>query len=260
MEVHILASGSKGNCTLISTKKHKILIDIGMNLKYIEEKLAEVNVNPADIEAILISHVHDDHISALKQFVKKYSPIVYMSAIMFKELPSIKGYDHIMIYDDNILLEDLKINTIKTSHDTKDSRAFIVTGEETSVVYMTDTGYINSRYFEVLKDKTIYLMESNYDVKTLMNGRYPSWLKARVYSSKGHLSNIDASVYLTKLVGKNTEKIVLMHLSENNNTEELALTTIRETFELHSIKFKNFACAKQKESLKVKWKKKLPSI
>jgi phosphoribosyl 1,2-cyclic phosphodiesterase len=233
MQICVLASGSEGNVTYIATKTHKILIDLGMNVKYVTEKLGELNVSPNEIDTILISHVHDDHIKALGQFIKKYDPQVYLSSIMLDELPmdsSIRNYSNIVIYNDDFYIDDVKIELIKTSHDTKDSRGFIVTSENSSVVYLTDTGYLNQKYFNKLKDKNLYLFESNHDIEMLINGAYPKWLKDRVVGPYGHLSNKDASIYLTKLIGNDTKKIVLMHLSKHNNTEELALNTIREIF------------------------------
>ena len=93
----------------------------------------------------------------------------------------------------------------------------------------------------------MYLFESNHDVEMLMNGPYPKWLKDRVVGSSGHLSNKDASVYLAKLIGPNTKKIILTHLSHHNNTEDIALETIKETFKEYNIDFDNISCARQKE-------------
>ena len=116
---------------------------------------------------------------------------------------------------------------------------------------MTDTGYINRKYFNLLKDKDIYLFESNHDIEMLMNGPYPKWLKTRVVGSYGHLSNKDSSFYLTKLVGPHTKKIILMHLSHINNTSEKALEMIHETFKEYDIEFSDIECAKQSEITEV---------
>ena len=247
MRICVLASGSKGNCTYIETANHKILIDIGKNKKYIVSKLAEIGVKPEEIDYILISHLHDDHISALPTFIKKLNPTICLSNPMFMELTSIKEYENILIYENEIKLDDLKILAIKSSHDSIDSRNFIIEENGKSVVYITDTGYVNSKYFRYLKDKNVYLFESNHDIEMLNHGPYPKWLKARVLGDEGHLSNKVASFYLTKLIGANTKKILLMHLSEVNNTEELTLKTIQETFKDYEIKFNDIKCAKQEE-------------
>lgn len=247
MKICVLASGSKGNSTYIETANYKILVDIGKNKKYIVNKLAEINVKPEDINYILISHLHEDHISALNTFIKKYQPTICLSQKMFIELQSIKSYENILIYEDEIILNNVKIKAIKSSHDSVDSRNFIIEEGMKSVVYVTDTGYVNSKYFQDLKDKNVYLFESNHDIEMLNNGPYPKWLKSRVLGDEGHLSNISASFYLTKLIGPNTKKILLMHLSEVNNSEEKTLETIHKTFKDYEVDFNDIKCAKQEE-------------
>ena len=254
MRVCVLASGSEGNSTLIESGSHKILIDIGMNMKYIKDRLEEIGISLNEIDTILISHVHTDHIGCLDSFIKKYDPVVYMSKLMFEEIPEdnlIKKYEQIEYFDKDFYLDDIKIELIKTSHDTHDSRGFIITEDDKSVVYVTDTGYLNQKYFNKLKDKNVYLFESNHDVEMLINGKYPKWLKDRVVGPYGHLSNKDASIYLTKIIGDNTKKIVLMHLSKENNTPEVALNTINEIFEEYNISFNNIDYAKQREKSEV---------
>ncbi len=251
MKVVVLASGSEGNSTYIETDEIKLLIDLGKNTKYIKTQLESIGVKPEEINYIVISHTHKDHTSALKTFVNRYKTTVLLSQEMFYDLPDIKDYEHIIIYDDDIYLKDIKIKTIKSSHDAPDARNFIIENKGKSVVYVTDTGYVNRKYFKALQDKEIYLFESNHDIEMLINGPYPKWLKTRVVGSYGHLSNKDSSFYLSKLIGPHTEKIILMHLSHINNTEEKALETIQETFKEYSIKFNQIACAKQDEITEV---------
>ena len=254
MKVCVLASGSEGNSTLVETGSHKILLDLGMNMKYIKERLSELNITPNEIDAVLISHVHSDHIGCLDSFIKKYDPKVYMSKIMYDEIPRdslIKKYELIEYYDKDFYIDNIKIELIKTSHDTKDSRGFIISENDKSVVYLTDTGYLNQKFFNKLKDKNLYLFESNHDVEMLINGKYPKWLKDRVVGPYGHLSNKDASIYLSKIIGEDTKQIVLMHLSKENNTPEVALNTINEIFDEYNVDFDNITYAKQREKSEV---------
>lgn len=247
MKVCVLASGSGGNSTYIETDEFKILIDIGKNRKYIVEKLTSIGVNPEEINYIFISHLHDDHISALKTFLKKYHPVIVISREMLQELVDIKEYEHILIYEDEVVLKNLYVRCIHSSHDATDSRNFIFESNGHSVVYVTDTGYVNYKNFKYLQNKEIYLFESNHDIEKLQHGPYPDWLKTRVLSDYGHLSNNACSIYLTKLIGKNTKKIYLMHLSEKNNTEELALKEINHIFDTYHIAFRDIHCAKPNE-------------
>lgn len=254
MKVCVLASGSEGNSTLIEAGSHKILIDLGMNMKYIKDRLLELDITPNEIDSVLISHVHTDHIGCLDSFIKKYDPRVYMSKEMYDEISTdnlIKKYENISYFDKDFYIDNIKIELIKTSHDTKDSRGFIITENNNSIVYITDTGYLNQKFFNKLKDKNIYLFESNHDVEMLINGKYPKWLKDRVVGPYGHLSNKDASIYLSKIIGEDTKKIVLMHLSKENNTPEVALNTINEIFEEYNVSFDNISCAKQREKSEV---------
>lgn len=251
MKTCVLASGSEGNVTYVETEHHKILLDLGTTVKYIKEKLSELSVSLDEIDYIFITHVHDDHIKALKNYVKKYNGYICVSPQMFSELPDLQYYNNILLYNDSIQLDDAKIEIIKTSHDTSDSRSFIVTSDNKSVVYLTDTGYLNQKYFNKLSNKEVYLFESNHDIEMLLNGPYPKWLKDRVMGPYGHLSNKDSSIYLAKLIGDKTQKIILTHLSQKNNTEEMALQTIHDTFKEYDVKFNNISCAKQREKSEV---------
>ncbi len=251
MRVVVLASGSEGNATYIETENVKLIIDLGKNAKYIKTQLESIGVNPSSIDYILISHTHKDHTSALKTFVNRYKTTVLVSKMMLKDLSDLKDYSNIELFDDDLILKDIKVTCIKSSHDAIDSRNFIIENKNMSVVYVTDTGYVNRKYFPVLKNRDVYLFESNHDVEMLLNGPYPKWLKQRVVGSYGHLSNKDSSFYLSKLIGPKTKKVVLMHLSHVNNTPEKAMDTLCETLKEYDIDFQDITCAKQSESLEV---------
>ena len=247
MKVCVLSSGSKGNSTYVETKSHKILIDIGTSSLYVEKALKEIDVNPSDIDVVLITHSHVDHVSGLKVFCKKYNPIVYISPVTLKEA----GLDLVNTKDiNNIDLEEVK--SVKLSHDVGDIRGYIIEEDNSSMVYITDTGYIREKDFETLRDKTLYVFESNHDVERLMdNPNYPHHVKIRILSDKGHLSNRDSSKYMAKFIGKNTKYVILAHLSEQNNTEDLALSTLKEEFKEKKIDFSNISIARQNEKTEI---------
>ena len=244
MRVCVLSSGSKGNCSYIETNNHKILIDIGNSSAYVERSLKSIGVEPSEIDMVLISHAHVDHIAGLRVFSKKFNPKVYMTEKIFKEsgLNISNVYDIPNIYE----IDGVKITSIKTSHDTEDSNGFIVEEDGKSCVYITDTGYINKRYFKKLYNKNIYIFESNHDPEMLMNNpRYPHHTKIRIIGDTGHLSNQDSAYYLSEFIGPDTKMVYLAHLSEQNNRAELALTTLKNELKCKNIKFSNIKIAKQ---------------
>jgi len=223
MRVSVLSSGSKGNTTYIETDNAKILIDIGNTSKYVKEKLEDFGVKPDDLDAILITHTHKDHVKGLKVFKKKYNVPVYITDIMYNTLDYLDDY---RLLSDEFDIKDIHITAIKTSHDTEDSRGYLLSSDDSSIVYITDTGYINNKYFDILSNTNLYIIESNHDIEMLNNSSYPFALRQRILSDKGHLSNYDSSKYLSSFIGENTKCVMLAHLSEENNTEKLAYDTL----------------------------------
>lgn len=220
MRVKVLSSGSSGNTTYIEYENTKILIDIGNSCKYVADKLKEMRIEPDKIDAILITHTHVDHIKGLKVFSKKYNPVIYATKGILNELDYIDNY--YLIDKNELTIGDIHVDVVKTSHDAPDSVGYIINGSDKSLAYITDTGYINEKYFPKLKNKDLYIMESNHDIEMLNNGPYPFKLRQRILGDKGHLSNYDSARYLSTFMGNKTKHIILAHLSEKNNTEKLA--------------------------------------
>lgn len=244
MEVCVISSGSKGNCTLVKTQKHNILIDIGNSCRYVENTLQDIGLLPQDIDMILITHAHIDHVAGLRVFSKKYKPQIFITDKILKETNL--ELNNVRYINSDIQLDGVYIKVIKTSHDTEDSNGYIVCENGESCVYITDTGYIHEKNFKDLYDKNIYVFESNHDPEMLMNNpRYPHHTKIRILSDQGHLSNSDSAYYLSKFIGPNTKQVILAHLSEQNNSEDLAIKTLKDTLKKHNIKFDNIVCAKQ---------------
>ena len=234
MKICVLASGSKGNCTYIESENHRILIDLGTSCLSIEKQLKKIGVNPETIDGVFITHNHTDHISALKVFLKKNNSTLYIKK---NTLPDLEEFipKKVVFLEDTLQLDELHITLVKTSHDAPDATGYIIKDSKVSLVYITDTGYIHKKYFEILKNHTLYVMESNHDVELLMNGTYPYHTKQRILGDKGHLSNHDAAYYMQHFVGKNTKWVVLAHLSEENNTKELAYKNMKDAIDVKNI-------------------------
>ena len=247
MKVKVLASGSKGNCTYIETEKLKLLIDVGVTFSYLTSELEKISVLPGELSGILITHSHSDHIKGLQSLVKRTNIPVYITEGIKEDLIDKIPESNFRTLSLENQLENLVIECIPTSHDVE-SVGYLIHEGDTSLVYITDTGYINRKYLSNLANRDIYIIESNHDEKMLMNGPYPYILKQRIISDKGHLSNTTVASYLTKLVGEKTKCIVLAHLSENNNTEDLAYQTTKNMLIEHNLD-REIIIAKPHESI-----------
>lgn len=228
MKIKTIASGSKGNCSIVLCNETNLIIDMGISFLTLKKTLEENSLSFEDFSGILITHCHKDHTKGLATLINKTKLNVYIPEGMYESLKEFIPYPKCIFVEDKFNINDVEIELIHTSHDAPSSVGYIITHNKRSLVYITDTGYINRKYLEVLKDKNCYLIESNHDEIMLMDGPYPRFLKERVISDSGHLSNNTTATYLKKIVGDNTKTIILAHLSETNNTPEKAMTAIRE--------------------------------
>ena len=248
MKFRTFSSGSKGNSSIVICGNIILLIDAGISFLSLKESMKNLNKKVDDITGILITHCHKDHTKGLATILKNTSLKVLIPEKMYDELRDIVPKNRVIFIKDNNKLLDVNIKLIHTSHDVNCSVGYIIEHLDKSLVYITDTGYLSKRVLNSITNKNIYLIESNHDEEMVMEGPYPYILKQRVLSDKGHLSNITTAGYLQELVGNHTEKIILAHISENNNTEELALNTTLEALQEKNIDLPVLV-AKQYESL-----------
>jgi len=227
MEYVILASGSRGNSTVIMNGKTRILIDAGIPEHELLSKLKSLNLSIDQIDAVLITHEHIDHTRSLEIFPKSK---LYSSPLTL----SLEDKNYLDFYKE-YKIAGFTIIPIRLSHDCADPMGFIVKHETETLVYITDTGYIDEKDFQYINNATHYILESNHDENMLLMTRRPHQLKQRIMSPKGHLSNITASLILAKLVGSRTKSIRLAHLSDEANTKELAYQTLVDILEEHGI-------------------------
>ena len=227
MKIVVLGSSSSGNSTYVEMGEVKFLIDAGLGFNDIKNKLYELGVTADEIKFIIVTHAHSDHVKSLHSFSRVYNTKIYISKGTFNEYVKkdyIKNYE---FFDEFDSIEGIKFTKIPISHDKK-GFGFIFEKDNLSLAYMTDTGMIHSRYHEKLKNKTVYLLESNHDVEMEMNGHKDEMTKIRNIGDMGHLSNEECAMYLNHFIGDNTKVIMLMHISEHDNTYELAYNVNRE--------------------------------
>lgn len=248
MKVKTLGSGSKGNVAIILGTSANLIIDMGLSYLTVKRMLEEDSLSFEDFNGILITHSHNDHIKGLSTLIKHTKIEVYIPKEMYPELEHIVPRERCIFVEDYFQIQEIEIELIHTSHDTDYSVGFIIKEENKSLVYVTDTGYINRKFLAKMKNKDIYIIESNHDEAMLMDGPYPRFLKERVISDKGHLSNKTTARYLKQSVGDNTKYIVLAHLSEKNNTEELAYKETKTALDNDKIEI---VIAKQDEQSKL---------
>ncbi len=237
MRIINLASGSKANSTLVEYGKTKILIDAGQSHKNLILSLKEVGASLDEIQAVLVTHEHSDHIKGLAQLAKKTNISVFVHEVLAKSgvLSKFEFHENQLrtFSSSSFEIGDLEILPFDISHDAIHPVGFRVNarGSKSKVSFLTDTGVANEKIKNVISGSKIIFLESNYDEDMLWNGFYPPEVKERIAGRYGHLSN-DDSLELAKFLYKNgTRCFVLSHISQNNNTYDLAYENYKNYFE-----------------------------
>ena len=243
MYFHIIASGSKGNATVVVSNKTVLLIDMGITLTRLNEGLSEIGLKINDITGVLFTHNHTDHISGLKFLSPK---IMYA---LEGTLPS--SLSHVVCLNQLFKIGDFEITPIETSHDAINPCAYLIKDKSSSLFYMTDTGVFVEESLPLIKNPTYLIIESNHDIKMLLHTNRPFDLKNRIMSDHGHLCNEDSAIAAISIIGENTKEIVLAHLSEEANTPETALEAYQKIFNHFGVPFDKYKirCANQWVSL-----------
>lgn len=232
-----LYSGSKGNCTFISAGGANILIDAGRSAKALCSALCSIGVDIDDIDAIFITHEHNDHVSALQVLSHKHKIPIHIllnSALVFNGLCDERLCDCLHMHRGDgfeVEINGLKVKAFPTPHDSRAAVGYRLTfkgegGEEISLAVSTDTGCVTDTMRENLLGCSAVVIESNHDLQMLEDGPYPYDLKQRIRSKRGHLSNSDCAALASELYENGTEHIMLAHLSEENNLPELAFNEV----------------------------------
>lgn len=233
-------SGSSGNCAYLGTPSCGILIDAGVDNNYVMDQLAANSIDFNSIKGIVLTHDHSDHVRFAYAILRRSKGMrIYATAKAFNGLlrrhsmsRRIKDYHTPIFKEFPFNIGDLTITAFETSHDGSDNVGYFIEGCGTSFVVATDTGTITARADAYIRKTRNLMIESNYDATMLRNGRYPMHLKARIASTTGHLDNADTARYLAAIApAMELRKIFLCHLSQDNNTPQIALSTVRNALE-----------------------------
>lgn len=245
LNIHVLASGSKGNAAIIeNVHTHKALaVDCGICKRAFFEGCAEVGVSLDAIEGILITHEHTDHTKGLGVVTRGLTAKGFLPRIFAGKKTSASSNElrllrdtielHHFTDDESFSLAGIHVQAFATSHDTVESFGFRFSVENDAIGYMTDSGMVTPEAYEALQGCRVLALESNHDSRMLETGPYPAMLKRRVASNKGHLSNAQAAEALEKLMSSKLERVIAMHISENNNTYRLPRESFEKTLEQH---------------------------
>lgn len=217
MKFYIFASGSQGNATLIVDKSVHILIDLGISKKQLTTHLAKLNLAFDDLDFILLTHEHSDHTKGLDNInsINIYGGKNTYMCSNYREIEAYRPFR----------FRQLNITPIALSHDARNPLGFIFKNENEKLVYITDTGFINEKNMALAKNADYYIIESNHNKAMLLKTHRPAYVKERIMSEFGHLSNEDCALYLSAMIGSRTKQIYLAHISLEANSYPLAVET-----------------------------------
>lgn len=225
----VLASGSSGNCIFISDNKTTLLFDLGIYYPDLKYRLSQLHLNLINLSGVFISHEHSDHIFGIKSLQKKIAVPIYINKLCYEELRHQYGQiklPHFYKLNEEINVGNFKILPVENSHDASCTASFLIQHGNKKIGIVTDTGCITEGINENFQKLDTFLLEFNHDVDMLINGRYPESLKQRIFSNRGHLSNIQAAEFVKENIDSGLKLLFLGHISQHNNTPEKALKAV----------------------------------
>ena len=227
MRICSLASGSKGNSLFIESQNTRVLIDVGLSGRQISDRLESISVEPESINAIVLTHAHNDHIRGSGVFSRKFNTPIYAHPDTLDSITHLlRQREKIIPWKEPFRVGDLLFTPFPLSHDAFPTVGYLITGGDKKLAVCTDLGIVTEQVASHLSQAQFLIIESNHDPDMLINGPYPWDLKERIASRVGHLSNRDTAESLKDIINGRIQKILLAHLSEENNTTELALNTV----------------------------------
>ncbi|MFD0871778.1 MBL fold metallo-hydrolase [Paenibacillus residui] len=236
----VLASGSTGNSMVVTNGETKLLVDAGLSAKKVEQLLEERNVSGEELDAILVTHEHSDHIKGLGALARKYDLPIYANEKTWEALNKQIGEiaeANVKVMDTGSMIEfdSIQVESYAISHDAAEPVGYCFYEGDKKLSLATDLGYMSSKVKEQVLDSDVLILESNHDVEMLRMGKYPWNIKRRILSDIGHLSNEAAGDALSEILGGKTKRVYLAHLSQNHNLMDLARMTVENILEQNDI-------------------------
>ncbi|MGM0752816.1 MAG: MBL fold metallo-hydrolase [Bacillota bacterium] len=240
MHFSVLASGSTGNAIFVETEGHSFLVDAGLSGKQMEGLFSQIDRKIEDLSGILVTHEHSDHIKGIGVLARKYKLPVYANDKTWNAMDGLVGKidtEQKFSFDMETAKHfgGLSIESFGVSHDAAEPMFYIFHQGEKKLVLVTDTGYVSDRMKGIISNADAYVFESNHDVGMLRMCRYPWNIKRRILSDYGHVSNEDAAIAMSEVMGDRTKGIYLAHLSLDNNMKDLARMSVTQTLESKGI-------------------------
>ncbi len=235
----VLSSGSKGNCTLIWDESDTLLIDFGISYRRFREATIPFGLQNNPV-SLFVSHEHSDHSAGIKTLRNRASADVYSRRGTLEALGLPNTYE----IGGSCVIGDFEISAVDISHDAAEPVAYVVRHSDSKITVASDMGIVNERLIAEAEGSDILAFESNHDVELLKTGSYPPYLKKRILSDVGHLSNSQSSEAIGKMVSENT-RVILTHLSEENNTPDIAQSTVENYLVNREIGYRSLECAQQ---------------
>lgn len=240
MRFSVLASGSSGNAIYVENDQHSFLVDAGLSGKKMEELFASIGKSMSDLDGILVTHEHSDHIKGLGIVARKHKVPIYANKKTWTAMDHLVGNiatEQRFHFDmDSVkTFGSLDIQSFAVSHDAADPMFYVFHENGRKLALITDTGYVSDRMKGIIQAADAYVFESNHDVGMLQMGRYPWSVKRRILSDVGHVSNEDAAVAMSEVMAEKPTRIYLSHLSKDNNMKELARMSVEQTLQSKGI-------------------------
>lgn len=235
MHFGTIASGSSGNCLYAGNKDYHILIDAGISAKRVINGLEAFNIKPEQLNGILITHEHIDHIAGIGVLLRKHHIPVYATLGTIEKIKSTKSLGnmpesafHPINTHEPFEIGNIEIKAFPISHDASEPVSYTLKNDNKKIGMVTDLGYYDDSIVEQLYQSNILYVEANHDIRMLQVGPYPYYLKQRILGNRGHLCNEMAGKLVNDLAHEQLEKIILGHLSKENNYPDLALETVKQ--------------------------------